>query len=165
MCNPTFHVLCVLGVIFFVGLSLIKPRKDAKLSLDDSLGLLLFKTSCSVVALILSCFWPLLSTWDIEAKQAAFKRNYSDERKNTLAWSWQAFDNVNMVNYGCCSYTGIEEGDTLLIMASRLGYRENVRFLLSKGANRNIRNKRGDTALDAARRNGHKEICRLLEDQ
>jgi uncharacterized protein len=70
---------------------------------------------------------------------------------------------VNMTYEGSFPYAGIEKGDTLLIMASRLGYRENVRFLLSKGADRKIRNKQGDTALDVARRNGHKEICRMLE--
>jgi hypothetical protein len=122
-----------------------------------------YRITSGVFAALLLLFGCLLFISDAEDRQMMFKVNYADEKTNTLSRRWQPFYNVNMTYEGSFPYAGIEKGDTLLIMASRLGYRENVRFLLSKGADRKIRNKQGDTALDVARRNGHKEICRMLE--
>lgn len=120
----------------------------------------IYRALSGILILCLVVFGGLLYIADRETRELLFKCNYTDASLSGHMWP---LDNMDMVNDGCCSYPGIYEGDTLLIMASRHGNRENVRFLLSRGANRNLRNKQGDTALDVARRYGHPEICRMLE--
>ena len=51
---------------------------------------------------------------------------------------------------------------TALHHACSLGYREKVRKLLASGANVNCRNDLGDTPLNFAVQNGHKEVVSLL---
>ncbi len=55
-----------------------------------------------------------------------------------------------------------EAGRTALRMASSNGDREIVKFLLSKNANINAKDKSGRTALRTAAEYGHPEIVELL---
>ena len=53
-------------------------------------------------------------------------------------------------------------GSTALIQAAGYGYTEIVQLLLDNGADATLRNKFGESALDAARMGGHKEVMMLL---
>ncbi|WP_420629919.1 ankyrin repeat domain-containing protein [Candidatus Leptofilum sp.] len=55
-------------------------------------------------------------------------------------------------------------GKTILMIATRYNHIDVVRFLLEKGADPNIRDKRGHTALIEAQAGGHKELIELLTD-
>lgn len=57
------------------------------------------------------------------------------------------------------------EGQTPLILAARDGNYEIVSFLLEKNANPSFKNKKGKTALDLARENGHLKIVELLKNR
>jgi hypothetical protein len=62
--------------------------------------------------------------------------------------------NINIVNKFNC---------TPIYFAAALGYTEIVKLLLEKGANTNIKEvQKGETPVDAAKRNGHMEIVNLL---
>ncbi len=54
------------------------------------------------------------------------------------------------------------DGATLLILASRDGKKEIVKFLLSKGADVNLSMRGGETALTLAAYYGEKDVCELL---
>ena len=56
----------------------------------------------------------------------------------------------------------LQEGATLLMLASSEGQLEVVKILLSNGANVNAKDKTGKTALWLAKLNGRKEIVKLL---
>ena len=55
-----------------------------------------------------------------------------------------------------------DNGATPLFEAALKNNVEVVRYLLSKGADREIETKRGDTALSAAQQNGHTAVVELL---
>ncbi|MFP4497023.1 MAG: ankyrin repeat domain-containing protein [Vulcanimicrobiota bacterium] len=57
-----------------------------------------------------------------------------------------------------------EQGSTLLHYAANHGHKHIVEFLLSRGADTSIRNKKGKLAYHLANINGHKEIVNLLEN-
>ncbi|MCT8334804.1 ankyrin repeat domain-containing protein [Leptospira sp. 85282-16] len=57
------------------------------------------------------------------------------------------------------------EGQTPLILAARDGNYEITSFLLEKNANPLLKNKKGKTALDLARENGHLKIVELLKNR
>lgn len=61
------------------------------------------------------------------------------------------FDHGNGYNY------------TMLMMASSNGDKEMVRELLRRGADRNVKDSSGKTALDIAREKNHSEVINLLE--
>ena len=52
--------------------------------------------------------------------------------------------------------------NTALMKASEMGHKSIVRFLIKKGANRNMKNREGKSALMLAKENGHKSIARIL---
>jgi ankyrin repeat protein len=56
-----------------------------------------------------------------------------------------------------------EDEDTPLITAVAKGHEKTVKVLLANGADKELTNKFGDTALDIAEENGKKEIIELLE--
>jgi ankyrin repeat protein len=58
---------------------------------------------------------------------------------------------------------GTLEGFTPLMTAAAEGLVEVVRLLLAAGADRDLEDKDGDTALSFARQNGHAEVVALLE--
>jgi ankyrin repeat protein len=58
---------------------------------------------------------------------------------------------------------GALEGFTPLMTAAAEGLADVVRILLEAGANRDIKDQDGDTALTFARQNGHTEVVKLLE--
>ena len=51
-----------------------------------------------------------------------------------------------------------------LMMASRKGNAENVKKLLRYKADINLKNSNGDTALSIAKKGGHNEVVKILED-
>lgn len=57
-----------------------------------------------------------------------------------------------------------EMGDTALIQAARLQLPKIVKLLLEHDADRSIKNKKGKTALDYARKTGNQEVIRLLSE-
>ena len=59
---------------------------------------------------------------------------------------------------------GTLEGFTPLMTAAAEGLADVVRILLAAGANRDIKDKDGDTALTFAKQNGHSEVAALLEN-
>ena len=56
-----------------------------------------------------------------------------------------------------------ENEDTPLIIAASKGHEKAVKVLLANGADRELTNKFGDTALDIAEEGGKKDIIELLE--
>jgi len=56
-----------------------------------------------------------------------------------------------------------EDEDTPLIIATSNGHEKTVKVLLANGADKELTNKFGDTALDIAEEKGKKEILELLE--
>ena len=54
------------------------------------------------------------------------------------------------------------DGDTMLILASKMGHYEVVKLLLNHGANTNLVNKLGMSALAVASSNGHGDVVNLL---
>ena len=58
---------------------------------------------------------------------------------------------------------GTLEGFTPLMTAAAEGLVDVVRLLLTYGADRNLEDQDGDTALSFAKRNGHTEVVELLE--
>jgi ankyrin repeat protein len=60
---------------------------------------------------------------------------------------------------------GTLEGFTPLMTAAAEGLADVVRVLLGAGADRNIKDVDGDTALTFARQNGHTEVVALLESE
>ena len=54
-------------------------------------------------------------------------------------------------------------GNTALFMAASWGHKEIVSSLLAKGADVSIRCNEGDTALQKARKNGHMDVVKLIE--
>lgn len=59
---------------------------------------------------------------------------------------------------------GTLEGFTPLMTAAAEGLADVVRILLAAGADRDIKDEDGDTALSFARQNGHTEVVELLEN-
>jgi len=59
---------------------------------------------------------------------------------------------------------GTLEGFTPLMTAAAEGLADVVRLLLGAGADRDIKDVDGDTALSFARQNGHAEVVALLEN-
>jgi ankyrin repeat protein len=57
-----------------------------------------------------------------------------------------------------------ENEDTPLIIAVGKGHEKVVKVLLANGADKEITNKFGDTALDIAEENGKEEVIKLLEE-
>lgn len=57
-----------------------------------------------------------------------------------------------------------EEGFTALMFATAEGQAEVVEVLLAHGADMKKADQEGDTALDFARKNGHRKAVRLLQD-
>jgi ankyrin repeat protein len=53
--------------------------------------------------------------------------------------------------------------NTALMLAAKNGQTEVVRFLLSKGADKGLRDANGLTALEHAKGQGHQDIVQLLE--
>lgn len=60
--------------------------------------------------------------------------------------------------------TADAEGNTALMIASRLGYKDVVLALVSRKANVGRRSAHGDTALNLAALHGHLEVVKLLVD-
>ena len=56
-----------------------------------------------------------------------------------------------------------KENNTALILASKFGYSEIVKILIENGADINIKNNDGKTALDYAEENDYKNIIQLLK--
>jgi ankyrin repeat protein len=56
-----------------------------------------------------------------------------------------------------------ENEDTALITAAGKGHEKVIKVLLANGADRDLTNKFGDTALDIAEENGKEEVIALLE--
>lgn len=65
------------------------------------------------------------------------------------------FDNVNSIN---------KYGETALIRASLRGHKEVTEFLITKGADKNIKDQSGKKAIEWANENGHIEIKRILTE-
>lgn len=59
----------------------------------------------------------------------------------------------------------IKQGFTALITAAAIGNETMVRLLLEHGADKNIAERNGNTALDRAGQYGHPDIAALLEDE
>lgn len=57
-----------------------------------------------------------------------------------------------------------ENEDTPIIIAAGKGHEKVVKVLLTNGADKEITNKFGDTALDIAEENGKEEVIKLLEE-
>lgn len=57
-----------------------------------------------------------------------------------------------------------KENNTALILASKFGYDEIVKILIENGADINIKNNDGKTALDYAEENDYKNIIELLKN-
>jgi ankyrin repeat protein len=55
-----------------------------------------------------------------------------------------------------------DDGTTPLISAAWFGRQGHAKVLLEKGANVDVANKRGDTAIDIAANRGHDEIVMML---
>jgi ankyrin repeat protein len=55
------------------------------------------------------------------------------------------------------------EGNTALMIAARLGSTNTVEALLASGANRQLRNRRGENAAGYARATGHEDLARRIE--
>ena len=66
------------------------------------------------------------------------------------------------VNAPYISKNASHSGETPLMNASKNGYTDIVKLLLSHGANVSARTKAGKTALDYAREKGHQEVTKLL---
>jgi ankyrin repeat protein len=56
-----------------------------------------------------------------------------------------------------------DNGDTPLILAAGREHEKVIKVLLANGADKELTNKFGDTALDIAEEKGHKEMIELLE--
>lgn len=107
------------------------------------------------VAMWVSLAWRITYLADLQDQSDAFKCVYSDTSE-CLASCLCVASNVNIRGY---------RGNTLLTLATGNGRIENVRYLLSRGADTTMRNGAGDTALDIARQHGYTEIIRLLESE
>ena len=57
-----------------------------------------------------------------------------------------------------------KENNTALILASKFGYHEIVKIFIENGADINIKNNDGKTALDYAEENDYKSIIELLKN-
>ena len=58
-----------------------------------------------------------------------------------------------------------KENNTALILASKFGYHKIVKILIENGADINIKNNDGKTALDYAEENDYKSIIELLKNK
>ena len=58
-----------------------------------------------------------------------------------------------------------EKNVSPLILAARNGHQDVVKLLLDKGAEPNMADQNGDTALGYAARGGHKDVVQLLFDR
>ena len=55
------------------------------------------------------------------------------------------------------------DGLTQLMWAAGQGHAETARFLVSKGANKSLKDERGLTALEMAKEAGHAQIAAMLQ--
>lgn len=91
-----------------------------------------------------------VAEWNIAPLHAAASNGHKEIVEILLANG----ANINIVNKFSC---------TPIYFAAALGYTEIVKLLLGKGANINIKEvQKGETPIDAAKRNGHIEIVNLL---
>lgn len=58
--------------------------------------------------------------------------------------------------------SGVEDGITMLMWASKNGYAEVVKLLIEEGSNLDMQDKKGRTALMLASRRFHTEVVSLL---
>lgn len=91
-----------------------------------------------------------VAEWKIASLHAAASNGHKEIVEILLANG----ANINILNKFSC---------TPIYFAAALGYTEIVKLLLEKGANINIREvQKGETPIDAAKRNGHIDIVNLL---
>ena len=65
--------------------------------------------------------------------------------------------NVPMVNVAAA------DGTTALHLAAAAGFRESCRVLLQNGADRELKNKGGKSAIDVAKAGGHGQLAAFIE--
>jgi ankyrin repeat protein len=94
-----------------------------------------------------------------EVSNAAIIEMLERKEENTTTFSQKLVPQNIISNYDC---TNPETGDSLLIMASKKGNTQIVKYLLEKGVNINIKNKHGNAALHMASHNGHEEVLKAL---
>ena len=83
-----------------------------------------------------------------------------------LLW-WPCIINASCVSLlldaGAVVNHSAEDGRTALITACQQGHEHVARALLEAGAQKDVQTNMGSTAFSLAKKNGHTEICSLLE--
>jgi ankyrin repeat protein len=79
-----------------------------------------------------------------------------------LDWVRSAFGSVGVDGQPINIDARNTRGETILMLASYYGHIEIVRFLLKKGANPNLRDERGQSALDRAKAGNHSDAAVAL---
>jgi hypothetical protein len=104
-----------------------------------------------------------MSVWGIVSLYLQMIRNQKDEAVYSAARNGTPADIQRALNIGGNPNSQLGYGTTPLMIASFYGRAQNVEFLLKRGANPNLKAKRGETALQWARENKHLDVVRLLQ--
>ncbi len=95
--------------------------------------------------------------------------NYTDDKGNAAIHMVAAMRDVTwlqfLVGQGADMNLPNRDGDTALIVASRIGFAEGAQFLLGRGAQVDRANRRGETALIVAVQQRNLPLVRLLAER
>jgi uncharacterized protein len=72
---------------------------------------------------------------------------------------------LELIRAGTAVNAALENDLTLLMWAAAYGHESSVRLLLTEGADRDLKDRRGKTAADMAREGNHQNVISLLEQR